>query len=101
MSDEHFAIDEQLDLFTGSEWEPSYDDSFNIVCAVDELRAYWDSYDMQHGWKDYPFDMWLEDAMYGVARAASLDYQFANGFEKFKKMLQRRWFKRTLSGDPL
>lgn len=94
-------MDEQLDLFTGSEHEPSYDDSFNIVHAVREMQEYWDGYDKQLGWKDYSFDTWLEDALYGVARAASPDYQFANGFEKFKKMLQRRWFKRTLSGESL
>ena len=94
-------IDEQLDLFTGSEWEPEYCEGFSSVEATKYMQNYWSTFSSQHRYENYSYEVWIEDALYGVGAAISDSYRFGEGFAKFKKSLQKRWFKKALEGAPL
>ena len=61
----------------------SREDDFDIKAAVAEMQEYWLSYDKQHGWEGYDEITFLNDALYGIARATGEKYRFANGFRKW------------------
>lgn len=68
------------------------DKEFDIESAVDYMQKYWGTYKKQYGWKNYSREMFLNDAIFGLG--VSLDpikYRNADGFEKFKIFLYRRF----------
>ncbi len=68
------------------------DEKFDIESAVDYMQKFWDTYDIQSGWKNYDQEMFLNDALYGVGAAMHPHkYRNANGFEKFKIFLYNRF----------
>lgn len=93
--------DQQPDLFEDTDWHPLPLQGFDPVRATARLQKYWDTYHEQHGYENYKLETFLEDALYGVGMAVDDKYRFANGFDRFKEFLQKRWFKRQLKGQSL
>jgi hypothetical protein len=55
--------------------------------AVDFLRHYFDTYADQLGYLDYSDQTLINDTVYGLGVALDPKYQWADGFEAFKKDL--------------
>lgn len=55
--------------------------------AADYLADYWGTYKRQHGYEKYSTDTVIDDAIYGLGVAIDKKYQYANGYEQFKKDL--------------
>lgn len=54
---------------------------------VECLAEYWSTYDRQHGYENYSEDTFLDDALYGIGVAMSRDFEWAQGYDLFKKKL--------------
>ena len=55
--------------------------------AVTYLQQYMATYDKQPGYQDYRDEMLINDVLYGLGAALGSEYQFADGFERFKARL--------------
>lgn len=74
-------------------------EEFDIEAAVKAMQHYWETYPNQQGYENYNENMFLRDALYGVAIAIDKDkYSFGNGFVEFITDLAKRVFKDTLKG---
>lgn len=68
-----------------------------------DLRVYWETYVPTQKYVDtYPKEIVLEDAIYGIGKAFSEDYIFADGYERFlddlEDFLRERKEKRGIKG---
>ena len=57
--------------------------------AVASLQQYMATYDKQYGYQDYPDTTYINDVLYGLGRSLSREYEFADGFEKFRDVLRK------------
>jgi hypothetical protein len=56
--------------------------------AVEYMQNYINTYDKQTGYLDYSDDCFILDMIYGIGLALdSKDYEFADGFNNFKKVV--------------
>ena len=55
--------------------------------AVAYLQKYMATYDKQYGYLDYRTETLIDDVLYGLGAALNADYQYADGFRKFKARL--------------
>jgi hypothetical protein len=57
--------------------------------SIEYLKRYVDTYDKQPRYLDYTDETIINDVLYGLGVAiGGREYQYANGFEKFKKRLR-------------
>lgn len=57
--------------------------------AVAKLINYMDTYPNQYGYRDFADETLINDVLYGLGIALDeRKYQYANGFEEFKKYLR-------------
>ncbi|HPR92396.1 MAG TPA: hypothetical protein PLR64_04055 [Candidatus Dojkabacteria bacterium] len=55
--------------------------------VVDYLIKYINTYKDQLGYKEYSTGTLVDDMIYGIGVALSKEYEWANGYEKFRKDL--------------
>jgi hypothetical protein len=64
----------------------------NAQQFIDEIAEYFGNYKVtyeQHFPPERRTEILLQDALYGISRALGVEYQFSNGFEKFKNELAK------------
>lgn len=54
---------------------------------VESLQKYMETYHTQYGYQDYSDETFIDDVLYGLGRSLGKQYEFAVGFDKFKKDL--------------
>ena len=54
---------------------------------VAELQKYVGTYHKQHGYENYRDEMYIDDILYGLGKSLSEEYEYANGFQKFRRFL--------------
>lgn len=57
--------------------------------AVAYLKKYMATYDKQMGYLDYRTETYMEDILYGLGASLGAEYQFSDGFAKFKAVLRK------------
>ena len=63
-------------------------DRINKEEATEYLKHYWDTYDRQHGYKQYTDITFLNDALYGIGVAMNrAEYEGPSGWGRFKALL--------------
>ena len=58
--------------------------------SVQELTKYMETYPNQYGYESWPVDTLIDDVLYGLGVSISDEYRFADGYDKFKKLLLDR-----------
>ena len=56
--------------------------------VVAKLQGYVATYHKQSGYENYPDSMLIDDVLYGLGQALDDNYQYADGFERFKNFLR-------------
>jgi hypothetical protein len=56
--------------------------------VVEKLQKYVATYDQQHGYENFPDSILIDDILYGLGQALDDNYQYADGFERFKDFLR-------------
>ena len=68
---------------------------------VADLAHYMVTYSNQYGYKEYRDELFIDDVVYGLGKALSDEYSFANGFQAFRKKLIVHLGGQLVKGDEL
>lgn len=64
--------------------------------AIEYLIHYMDTYPLQYGYQDYSDEIIIDDVLYGLGVALNgEEFQYAQGFQKFKQYLLAHIMKTT------